>query len=45
MSPHVRDTADVPRTDILVERVGELEHVIHVRDTADVPRTDISEPR
>ena len=39
---HVRDTADVPRTDILVERQRHsAEHGTHARDTADVPRTDI----
>ena len=47
---HGRDTADVPRTDILVENrgylnllepIGSSKHVRHVRHTADVPQTDI----
>ena len=32
-----RDAADVPRTDVLIEHRGSVEHAGHGRDAADVP--------
>ena len=36
-----RDGAYVPRSDVLIERIGVPEHILHIRDTAHVPRSDV----
>ena len=37
---HVLDTAGVPVTDVLIERLGAVEHVRHVGDATGIPQHD-----
>ena len=38
---HGRDSADIPRGQVLVEGVCRVEHLVHLCDSADVPRGQV----